>query len=550
MKLVFFILIFSFSLFSSAQEVVVLSIQEELITNAHQHLIKGEEEAVKKLIVSGQIDINESRHPTDGRPLLHRAVEFGMYDTVEFLLRHGVDVKAVDGQKKTALHRAVSASNAYRDVDIVELLLEHHADVEARDAGGRTPLNLLASVAYNVMRDEHISTVLLDHGADVDAADAGGRTPLFRAASVKHRRGEGIAKLLLERGADIDARVMDWQGKRLTALSVAIKSFNRPMVNVLLRHGANPNMKIFGRTGSVDFAFLFRDITVAGWLLAHGGDQEFNPYLEGISDFIEDYKKGVIQSGTNPESLRRQVEFMENYKERVIQPLLKEAERLETRAFSVLSQNQFVKTPPSDVADFLFAPNLDLSTERFLHEAARRGDLEVATALLREGDADPSEFINEEAAALVREGGVDVNETNLAGETPLFEALRVRNLSMAELLVRAGADVHHWNYLGDTLLHQVLRRGLKEDLVIAKWLLEQGVDINAQNLFGDTALHEAAFDERLQVLNFLLQNGASKRIQNHLGLTPADIANFKAFNNGGRVVSMLGGGGDDIHCGY
>lgn len=528
-KLLLFNFFLIFSLFSSAEE-VVLSIEKEFILKAHHDLKKGDEETVKKLIVNGHIDVDNSRDPDNGQPLLHTVVEFGMYDFVMFLLNYGVDVNAEDSQSRTALHLAVSATNAYRDVDIVELLLEHGARTNERDNEGRTPLNRLASVTYNVIRDERIAQLLLEYGADVDATDNEGRTPLFRAASVKHRRGEGIAQLLLEHEADVDARVMDAQGKQLTALSMAVKFSNRPMVNVLLRHGANPNVPPFVGIGPLDSAFFLRDVTVSSWLVAHGTQKSNLYHFEGRSEFSN--------------------EFMEDYKKKAIQPLLKEAEGLHARLLAVLNQNQLAKVPSTDVADFLFAPNfLGVSMERFLHEAARRGDLEVAAALVREEGVDPSEFIDAEAAALIREEGVDVNETNLSGETPLFEALRVRNLSMAELLVRAGGDIHHWNYFGDTLLHQVLRRGLKEDLVIAEWLLEQGLDINAQNLFGDTALHEAAFDGRLQVLNFLLQNGASKRVQNHLGLTPAEIANFRALNEGGRVVSMLEEG-DNIHCVY
>lgn len=540
MKLVFFVLIFSLSLFSSAQ-MVTSSVEVEQdhlkkwtesaspFLRAYYHLVGGDGETVKRLVVNGNVDVNLSKDPFGDQSLLHVAVKFGIYDMVEFLLEYGADVNAEDSQSRTALHYAVSATNAYRDVDIVELLLEYGAEVDTRDNEGRTPLNRLASVVYDIMRDEHIARLLLEHGAEVNRRDNQGSTPLHRAASVKRRRGEGIAKLLIEKGADINVRAIDWQGKdHGTPLGAAIKSFNRPMINLLLRYGTHPDIPViqgirsFPGITPLDFAFYLRDITVASWLLSHRAQVSSPDFLFTRRDqlFIPGFEERWDFSN----------EFIKDYKKKILEPLLKEGPELHARLLKVIGQNQLAKSPSVDPIDFLFTSDvLGIDTEGLLHQAARRGDLEVIAALERDG--------------------ADVNEIDLAGETPLFEALRVRNLSVAELLVRLEGDVHHWNYLGDTLLHQVLRRGTKGDLVIAKWLLEQGLDINAQNLFGDTALHEAAFDERLQVLNFLLQNGASKRIQNHLGLTPAEIASFKALNEGGRVVSMLEGG-DDIHCGY
>lgn len=61
-------------------------------------------------------------------------------ERVEFLLKHGANVDAVDYKGKTALHYAVVAKK--NPLEITELLIKHKANVNAVDDESKTPLHL------------------------------------------------------------------------------------------------------------------------------------------------------------------------------------------------------------------------------------------------------------------------------------------------------------------------------------------------------------------------------------------------------------------------
>jgi ankyrin repeat protein len=94
---------------------------------------------------------------------------------------------------------------------------------------GGTSLRLAAALAsYSAMQE------LLKDAPDVSAPDDGGRTPLMGTPGYLEA-GRQVAQLLIDRGADIDAR--DKEGD--TALSLATRSGDIGMVQLLLRNGAN-----------------------------------------------------------------------------------------------------------------------------------------------------------------------------------------------------------------------------------------------------------------------------------------------------------------------
>ncbi len=529
LKTLTFLLIFSLSLQPktiSAQHSPTPHITALEIHSLIQH---GEINPVILSIHQKDIDPNMKIGPS-GESLLHIATQFGRFELVKFLLRSGAEVNIRDNVQRTPLHIVsfLTKENAER---ILSLLLEHRADVDVRDSNGRTPLDRAASVR----KTENLARLLLEANADVDPKDNQERTPLRRTA-IRTQSEEGSARVLLEYDADVNAR----SGEQ-THLKEAVEKSNRPMTNLLLVRGANPNIAFTTDTTPLHSAISNLDMTSATWLVAHGAT------FTQVNDY---FVRWIDSSPLDAQSLKR-------YKN-ALKKLFEQAETLQNRvaqAKHTMTSSALQSNPSIENADLgrLLTLHDERSTQirnsigdTLLHEAARRGDFKTVQRLL-EKDA-------------------DVNAQNIFGESPLSEALRVRNLDMAKFLYANGADIYQWNYLGDTLLHQVIRRGQREDLILAQWLVTEGADINAQNLFGDTPTHEAAFDGKVQVINFLIRNGAKKDIENHLQLTPVqmvdprpalklqalnDWPNTRALREGAktkRVLSLLEP--DTVNCNY
>ena len=189
---------------------------------------------------------------TGGTPLMIAARQ-GNVAAVRSLLAHGADVNAREGaQGQTALMWAVSQ----RRPQAVRVLLEAGADLYARtrssrrhvllccqkslgktegvmwvEQGGFTPLLFAARHGAAASAE-----LLVAAGAPIDDTAAVGATPLVVAAQYGLN---GVAAVLLEMGADPDAA-----GPGQAALHWAALRGDRELVEILLAHGANPNVRL------------------------------------------------------------------------------------------------------------------------------------------------------------------------------------------------------------------------------------------------------------------------------------------------------------------
>ncbi|MEQ2157719.1 hypothetical protein GOODEAATRI_004652 [Goodea atripinnis] len=260
---------------------------------------EGHEDVVELLLEAGA-DVDESAGP-DGSisaaaavtPLL-AAAAMGHMNTVSRLLFWGANVDAIDCEGRTALCLA----SARGSLEVVCALLDRGLDENHKDDLGWTPLHAAACEGHCA-----VCAALTDQGsmARVGEMDIEGRTPLILAAQeghlstvkllldrrspIDHRAYDGhsalsaafleghteVAELLMKRGADTDVR--DAEGRPLlyllvleghlhmatlviekggvplesrdsegrTALHVASWQGSVEIVDLLLKHGANPN---------------------------------------------------------------------------------------------------------------------------------------------------------------------------------------------------------------------------------------------------------------------------------------------------------------------
>ncbi|NLF72867.1 MAG: hypothetical protein GX575_27845 [Candidatus Anammoximicrobium sp.] len=178
---------------------------------------------VAELLVTFGADVNESTPdsviPDTPITPIHIAAGHGNYAMVQWLIDRGVDVNGrdyddrIDYDPPTCLHDATQSG----DARMVELLLRNHADVDAL-------------------------AMLVEH-QDGDELYGWRGTPLLWAAVCEANE---VAAVLLDWGANGCFRESEWG---YTPLLIAVENFNRPLVELLVKRGVDPNVpNNFGQT--------------------------------------------------------------------------------------------------------------------------------------------------------------------------------------------------------------------------------------------------------------------------------------------------------------
>lgn len=122
-----------------------------------------------------------------------------------------------------------------------------------------------------------------------------------------------------------------------------------------------------------------------------------------------------------------------------------------------------------------------------------------------------SAFANNEYGEVenLLQAGVNVNEKNALGETPLHWAACIGNLFYISKLLSMGADVGATTLAGVTALHNAAQCGQAEALLL---LLDGGADIQATDLKGRTVLQTAIEEggDNYEIVSLLIERGADE----------------------------------------
>jgi ankyrin repeat protein len=116
---------------------------------------------------------------------------------------------------------------------------------------------------------------------------------------------------------------------------------------------------------------------------------------------------------------------------------------------------------------------------------------------------------------LIIQAGADIDRKGHYGLTPLMDACtrpHPNTCEIMKLLLRHGADPNATDDGGDNLPMRILagHSGKREELdTIVPLLLDHGLDVNAKNRFGKTLLQLACWWGRLNLVQLLIQRGAS-----------------------------------------
>ncbi|KAH8592207.1 ankyrin repeat-containing domain protein [Bisporella sp. PMI_857] len=422
---------------------------------------------------------NQVTWPDHFEAAICAAAEVGNYSLMQTLL--GKMPEEFQERLESALYVAIHND----DTEAAFLLLNSGASVEPNDYGLLADENLYGALKR---RNKAVVDVILD--CDVNFARTG-----FRCIDAAVQWGDArIIQDLILMGAPIDA------GQDATALTMAIKSRNKQLVETLLKHGANPNAKASSGASPLEAAIISRDHKVLHMLISSGADladtaaflyavKHDKAALESLlSLFVKKYPLGRKGFGAIvlKDAIKRQ-----------------DAEILRRLLVAKLDTNSFLEATEKEANHFPW-PNRSKTMTTLLGFAIQyqKGQcIDLVQSLLRVG-ADPNSIV-------VRAEGLSVVRNIFLQMTALMVAIETRNDAMVRLLLRSGADVN-----------RAARQGLKYTPLqyacalgsfrMVKLLIEENAEVNGLPAArgGGTALQMASMSGSIKIVRLLLKNGA------------------------------------------
>lgn len=348
-------------------------------------------------------------HPPD---YIFAAVAWGFEDMVGKRLEQ--DPNAVNARSYEFNSPLLSIAASCGRPDMTKILLHHHADVHAKNGFYETAL-MVATRANRV----EIVCLLLDHGARPDQIEGG-----------------------------------QW-GENMSALHEAVREGRHPIVESMLKH--NPDVEVKGENGmtSLDLAI-------------DGGYEDITKLLLAKMHTMEKSRKDFCTLATK---VRHAVNN-------------KDEQSLAT----------FLEHWPEGQETVLLG--------QILWVAVQTGNEGVAKLLLRKG-ADP-DSVYHGSSVLYIAASYDRDENPITRE----------RYTMLDLLLRHGANVNAPCECESPKL--LLCYACKEGhFGLVRFLVQAGADVNLAAPDGPTPLYEAVYNDEEEIVAYLLQHGADANYIGH-----------------------------------
>jgi len=139
--------------------------------------------------------------------------------------------------------------------------------------------------------------------------------------------------------------------------------------------------------------------------------------------------------------------------------------------------------------------------------------------------------------------GLDVNQRDSVGNTPLLFAARYGRTSLVDYLLDHGADVDAETFSGITPLQETIRRG---NMDVLRALLAAGADVGHEDGHHENALFDAVKYRSVLATRLLLDRGVPSGTHNGYDITPLLYA---VEDDQLEIVEMLLEAGVDINDG-
>ncbi|MGB7218799.1 MAG: ankyrin repeat domain-containing protein [Vicinamibacterales bacterium] len=443
--------------------------------------------------------------------------------TVVTLLQRGADVNKPEVDGSTALHYAVDNN----DPRMVELLVRNHASPKVANRYGVTPLTL-AATAGNLA----IVEALLGAGADPNTTLPEGEAVLMTAARAGNVE---VVKALAARGAKVNS-LEGWQGQ--SALMWAAAENHGDVVSVLLEVGADPDQRSKTLEGMPPVRKTAPDVGQQGIhsTFPKGGMTALLfAARQGADNAISAFAKAKVDLNQKDPDGFTPLIFA------ILNGHYDTAALLVEKGAGVDVVDASGRTPLYTAVDMnTFEYSFNRATAK---PSGTMDAVDLVKFLLAHGANPNARLTDRIKAAKYDTAG---NPNLIAGATPLMKAVSTSDVTLTKILLASGADPFIRNAQHATVLHVAVglnwRRlgGIGPEpaaIETVKLLLAAGLDINSYNDLGQTVMHAVAMRGRggqeegpntvdsLDLIRFLVANGARLDVKDKAGRTPLDMAN-------------------------
>ncbi len=476
--------------------------------------------------------------------VLHTAAQNGHLAVVQYLVGQGASLTATDTNTETALHKAANHGH----LAVVQYLVGQGASPTATTHLGYTPL-------HNAAQNGHLAVVqyLVGQGASPTATDNQGRTPLYWAAS-GHLE---VVQYLVGQGAS--ATVTSIYGE--TALHWAIsRNGSLALVQYLVGQGAS----LTATTNSDGWTPLH-------WAAASGRNLEVVQYLVGQGASLT----ATTNKGKTPKDLASQnghtavVTYLESQAPPDLVVESPSVDNTTPNTGQTLTLSATVRNQGTGAAAATTLRYYQSSDATIAPSDTEVGTAAAISGLAASGTSAQSRSLTAPSTAGTYYYGAcvesDSGETNTdnncstgvqvtvstkadAARAELtaqgisytadafVDSAAAGNLEVVKLFVQAGMSVDTAKSGKWPALHMAVGH---DHLEVVKYLVGQGASLTATDTNGETALYMAA-RSYLAVVQYLVGQGASPTVTSNNGYTPLHYA---AGDGNLAVVQYLVGQG-------
>ncbi|KAI4455455.1 ankyrin repeat-containing protein [Holotrichia oblita] len=345
--------------------------------------------------------------------VLHISTRAGNVKITEMLLNK-ININQTDKTGSTILHYATNVGN----LQMVEMLLKNKANIKCKTISGSTPLCLASEKDYT-----DIIQLFLQY-YNLNALVIKNRWSLLDAAIVNENIN--TVQMLLESNANVNITTgYD------SPLTNAVRSANMDILMMLLKHGADANLKCHGHNTPLTAALEEENVDIVQILLENGAKVNY-----------------ASKDGLNPLdcAIRRECNDL-------VSILLDHQADVNMKSFeNTTPLSSAIKTNNIEIMEMLLDKGADVTSI----------DIYGFTPLM-----DAAEVGNPRVATILLENNADVNFTNDCGVTPLYVAAVMQNEDMVKFLLD-----HKANPIIITSMEQLFKKAKEiRNFHLIEWLI-------------------------------------------------------------------------------